>query len=240
LVAPDDSTPFDDGSPSDGDPLDPVRREHPAAGYREHAGRRGRAGSHDDGSRPDGHDGTVGKLLIAEPMLEDPNFDRTVILMIEHTPEGALGVVLNRPTDVGIDDVLVDWAPLAAAPPVVYVGGPVEQNGVLALGRRDAEAVPADIPGWTTVLGDVGTVDLHGQPEDLAPAVRGVRFFAGYSGWGGGQLEAELAEGAWLVVPAAADDVFAPDPDAMWRSVLRRQGGKTAMLANFPAHPSLN
>jgi len=186
--------------------------------------------------RPDGS--TVGKLLIAEPMLGDPNFDRTVVLMIEHTDEGALGVVLNRPTELEVDAVLHEWADLAATPPVLYMGGPVEQNGVLALGRRRQDA--GELPGWTSVLGDVGTIDLHRGPDDVAGGLDGVRFFAGYSGWGGGQLEAELAEGAWLVVAADAGDVFATDAEAMWRAVLRRQGGKTAMLANFPAHPSLN
>jgi putative transcriptional regulator len=191
------------------------------------------------------NDSTVGKLLIAEPMLEDPNFDRTVVLMIEHTPDGALGVVLNRPTDLEIDAVLGEWAALAASPPVLYMGGPVEQNGVLALARRRDLSVGqddelSDTPGWTSVLGEIGTVDLHLDPGDVGPTVDGIRFFAGYSGWGGGQLEAELAEGAWLVVPADPGDVFAPDPDAVWRAVLRRQGGKVAMLAHFPAHPSLN
>lgn len=183
-------------------------------------------------------DTTAGKLLIAEPMLGDPNFDRTVVLMIEHTSEGALGVVLNRPTDLEVGAVLHDWADLAAEPPVLYMGGPVEQNGVLALGRRRPGGPP--VPGWTSVLGDLGTVDLHLGPDGVAGGLEGIRFFAGYSGWGGGQLEAELAEGAWLVVEADAGDAFVTEPDAMWRTVLRRQGGKTAMLADFPAHPSLN
>jgi putative transcriptional regulator len=183
-------------------------------------------------------DSTVGQLLIAEPLLGDPNFERSVVLMIEHNDDGALGVVLNRPTDLEVDAVLGEWVDLAASPPVLYMGGPVEQNGVLALGRRAGADVK--VPGWTLVLGDVGTVDLHLEPHELAGGLEGIRFFAGYSGWGGGQLEAELAEGAWLVVPAVADDVFAPDPDTMWRSVLRRQRGKVSMLADFPAHPSLN
>lgn len=181
---------------------------------------------------------TVGQLLIAEPMLGDPNFDRTVVLMIQHDDEGALGVVLNRPTEIEVDVVLGEWVDLAADPPVIYVGGPVEPNGVLALGRR--RSPQAAVAGWSRVLGDVGTVDLHREPDEMAGGLDGIRFFAGYSGWEGGQLEAELAEGAWLVVPAVVEDVFAPDPDAMWRSVLRRQGGKVSMLADFPAHPSLN
>jgi putative transcriptional regulator len=179
----------------------------------------------------------VGKLLIAEPMLGDPNFDRSVVLMIEHTADGALGVVLNRPTDIEVGTVLQEWVDLAAAPPVLYVGGPVEPNGVLALARRRSDVV---VPGWSPVVGDVGTIDLHLEPDQVGAGAGAVRFFAGYSGWGGGQLEVELAEGAWLVVDAIADDVFARDPDAMWRSVLRRQGGKVSMLADFPVHPSLN
>jgi putative transcriptional regulator len=185
-------------------------------------------------------DRTAGKLLIAEPLLADPNFDRSVVLMIEHTDEGALGVVLNRPTDLAVSTVLSDWSDLAADPAVLYMGGPVQQNGVLALGRRRG-GIPEDgAVGLTPVVGDVGTVDLTLEPDDLAGTVDGVRFFVGYSGWGGGQLEGELEECAWLVVPAEAGDVFAADPDAMWRAVLRRQGGRTSMLAHFPAHPSLN
>lgn len=180
---------------------------------------------------------TTGKLLIAEPMLGDPNFDRTVVLMIEHSTEGALGVVLNRPTDLEVGVVLAEWADLAATPSVLYLGGPVEQSAVIALGRSHGADGP---PGWSPVVGDVGTIDLHREPAELSPVVAGIRFFAGYSGWGPGQLDGELAQGAWLVVDALADDVFAPDPETMWRSVLRRQGGRVSRLADFPVHPSLN
>lgn len=189
------------------------------------------------GTVSDHPDRTVGKLLIAEPMLGDPNFDRAVVLMIEHNDQGALGVVLNRPTELEVSTVLADWAELAAEPSVLYVGGPVEQNGVLALGRHRGGA---PLPGWSSVVGDVGTIDLHLEPVDLADGLDGVRFFAGYSGWGPGQLDAELGEQAWLVVDAHGDDVFAADPEAMWRAILRRQGGKTAQLAHFPDHPSMN
>lgn len=184
------------------------------------------------------HGSTVGKLLIAEPLLGDPNFDRSVVLMIEHSADGALGIVLNRPTDVEVGAVLDEWAGLAAPPSVLYMGGPVEQNGLLALGRR--RSPQAEVPGWTRVLGNVGTVDLHRDPAEAAEGLDAVRFFAGYSGWGGGQLESELDEGAWVVVAAVADDVFVSDPDTLWATVLRRQGGKLSMLADFPPHPSLN
>lgn len=180
---------------------------------------------------------TDGKLLVAEPMLGDPNFDRSVVLVLEHTADGALGVVLNRPTELEVSAVLGEWSGLAAEPQVVYMGGPVEQSGVLALARRRGSA---DVPGWSPVLGDVGTIDLHLDPVDVAGGLTGIRFFAGYSGWGAGQLETELAAGAWLVADAAPGDVFLTEPRGMWRSVLARQGGRVSMLANFPAHPSMN
>lgn len=179
----------------------------------------------------------VGKLLIAEPMLGDPNFERSVVLVIEHTPEGALGVVLNRPTDLQVATVLDEWISLAADPPVLYVGGPVEQNGVIALGRRGGRSEPH---GWMQVVDDLGTIDLRSEPYEIQPDLVAIRFYAGYSGWGPGQLESELDQNAWLVVDATVDDVFAPDPEEMWRAVLRRQGGKLARLANFPPHPSMN
>lgn len=180
---------------------------------------------------------TDGKLLVAEPMLGDPNLERAVVLMIEHNAEGALGVVLNRPTELEVSAVLGDWADVAADPAVVFVGGPVEQQGVLALARRRRSA---ELPGWSPVVGDVGTIDLHRDPEEVVDGLVSVRFFAGYAGWGPGQLEGELAEGAWLVVDAHPDDVFLPDPEDAWRTVLARQQGRVAMLAHFPAHPSLN
>ncbi|HEY8545749.1 MAG TPA: YqgE/AlgH family protein [Acidimicrobiales bacterium] len=179
----------------------------------------------------------TGKLLIAEPMLEDPNFERSVVLLIEHSEEGALGVVLNRPTDIDVGAVLEQWGALATDPPVLYVGGPVSQDSLVALGRKRSGT---EVAGWTQVLGDVGAVDLHLEPSDLAPALEGIRVFIGYSGWDAAQLEAELAQDAWMVVDAEVEDVFASDPETMWRAVLRRQGGKLARLANFPPHPSVN
>ena len=179
----------------------------------------------------------TGKLLIAEPMLEDPNFERSVVLLIEHSEDGALGVVLNRPTDIDVGAVLEQWGSLATDPPVLYVGGPVSQDSLVALGRRRSGR---DVEGWTQVLGDLGAVDLHLEPAELAPGLDGIRVFIGYSGWDAEQLEAELAQDAWVVVDAEVSDVFASDPETMWRAVLRRQGGKLARLANFPPHPSVN
>lgn len=185
----------------------------------------------------DGAPNLTGKLLIAEPMLDDPNFERSVVLLIEHSEDGALGVVLNRPTDIDVAAVLEQWGTLATDPPVLYVGGPVSQDSLVALGRRRSGR---EVEGWTQVLGDLGAVDLHLEPSDLAPGLEGIRVFIGYSGWDAEQLEAELAQDAWVVVDAEEEDVFASDPETMWRAVLRRQGGKLARLANFPPHPSVN
>ena len=187
---------------------------------------------------PDADSSLTGKLLIAEPMLEDPNFERSVVLLIEHSEDGALGVVLNRPTDIDVGAVLDEWGQLAADPGVLYVGGPVNQDSLVALGRRAVR--DGEVTGWTQVFDDLGAVDLHLEPTELAPGLNGIRVFVGYSGWGPAQLEMELAQDAWVVVDAVVDDVFAPDPETMWRSVLARQGGKLARLANFPPHPSVN
>jgi putative transcriptional regulator len=189
------------------------------------------------GGNVSGEGHLTGKLLVAEPMMGDPNFERTVVLILSHGEHGALGVVLNRPTELEVEAVLADWAGWAAEPRVLHLGGPVDQSSVIGLAQRRGTDEPA---GWSQIMGDLGSVDLDGEAEEIGPGVGGVRFFAGYSGWGSGQLENELAENAWLVVDSLPADVFVPDPTVMWRSVLRRQGGKLAMLANFPEDPSMN
>lgn len=179
---------------------------------------------------------TKGMLLVATPPLVDPNFDRTVVLVLEHSESGAIGLVLNRPSETPIADALPGWEQLAAAPAIVFAGGPVSTDAAIALGAaRHADAGG----GWEPLVGDVGTIDLHRDPDDLAGDIAAVRIFAGYAGWGPGQLEAELAANAWLVVPAQPEDAVG-DPDDLWRRVLLRQGGHTAWLANAPFDPSMN
>ena len=178
-----------------------------------------------------------GRLLVASPTMQDPNFDRTVVLVLEHNAEGALGVVLNRPTETALGGALPAWGPLAADPPVVFVGGPVAPDAAIGLAR----AVPAgDGDGWAPLFDGYGTVDLGREPDAVEARVDGVRVFAGYAGWGPGQLEGELAAGGWVVVDAAADDPLCVDPGRLWEAVLRRQGGTTAWLANCPPNPSAN
>jgi putative transcriptional regulator len=173
-----------------------------------------------------------GRLLVAAPPLVDPNFDRTVVLLLEHGDEGALGIVLNRPSDTSLDDVFPEWRPVASEPAVVFGGGPVARDAVIALARATAEHDDAD--GWVRVLDDLGTVDLARDPLDLAVPVESLRVFVGYAGWSPGQLEAEVDQHAWFVVRCERDDPFAAAPEHLWRDVLRRQRGRAAMFAHYP------
>lgn len=185
----------------------------------------------------------TGRLLVATPKLTDPNFERAVVLLLDHDAQGTLGVVLNRPTPVGVGDVLAPWADLAVPPRVVFQGGPVALDSALALAvvpgePRGERAEP--VLGWRRVHGAIGLVDLEAPPELLAAELGSLRVFAGYAGWGPGQLERELTDGAWYVVESEPGDVSAPDPRRLWRAVLRRQRGKLAMVATYPDDPSLN
>ncbi|MCU1460084.1 MAG: hypothetical protein JWO37_159 [Acidimicrobiales bacterium] len=177
-----------------------------------------------------------GRLLVATPMLGDPNFERTVVLLLEANDDGAVGIILNRPSDTGLVDALPEWAARAADPPVVFVGGPVERTAAIGLARADAAADGVVTP----VLADVGILDLDWEPDGRGPRLDGVRIFAGYAGWGPGQLEEEIEQGAWFVVHADPADALSPDPDALWRVVLRRQPGDLALFAAFPDDPSMN
>ena len=188
--------------------------------------------------------GTKGRLLVATPQLTDPNFTRTVVLVLEHDEPGAVGVVLNRPLHVEVDEILEVWADLAraAAPGVVFSGGPVSPDAVIGLARP----VPGVVdPRWRPVLdgdapGGAGVVDLSVAPADQLVALEAVRLFSGYAGWAPGQLEAELDDGGWFLVDALADDLFCAEPDRLWHDVLQRQRGSLAMLAAYPPSPSVN
>ncbi len=177
-----------------------------------------------------------GRLVVASPALLDPSFHRTVVLLIEHGEEGALGVVLNRASRMPVGEPLPVWEPYAADPAVVYLGGPVQRGSALCLGRCDP---PLRTTGWAPVFADIGTVDLNEDPSSL-PGVGQVRVFNGYAGWGALQLEDEMDEGAWLVCDALPADVFDPDPDLLWNRVVERQSGVIPLLTRFPADPELN
>jgi putative transcriptional regulator len=167
-----------------------------------------------------------GHLLIAAPSLHD-HFHRTVVLVVEHTEDGAMGVVLNRPSEVRVGDAVPALAELAGEGEVVRIGGPVAPDAVVALGEF---AEPAEAAG--EVLEGIGVVDPDGPPPDR------VRVYAGYAGWGAGQLEGEIEQGAWIVEPADPEDPFS-DGD-LWSGALERKGGPFSLLATMPADPSLN
>lgn len=182
-------------------------------------------------------DSLRGRLLVATPTLYDPNFFRTVVLVLEHGEDGAIGVALNRPSETTVGETLPDWDSLASDPGVVFVGGPVSPDAAIGL-ARSATTDGAD--GWAPLFGRLGTVDLGRAPFALPVAIQNLRVFAGYAGWSGGQLDGEVDSGGWFVLDAAPDDVFTSEPGTLWASVLRRQGGRLAMFATAPPHPSLN
>lgn len=177
----------------------------------------------------------TGRLLVALPVLDDPNFSRSVVLVIEHDADGALGLVLNRPTTTPIEDVLQGWSLLAAEPANLYGGGPVEPQAVVGLAVADPLA-----SAGVAITGRIRTVDPTDDPMTLAGEVERARIFAGYAGWAPGQLEDELAQQAWLVVDAEADDVVSDRPAELWHTVLGRQPGAARLMATFPDDPRLN
>ena len=169
-----------------------------------------------------------GRLLVATPLLIDPNFWRTVVLLLQHDQEGSIGVVLNRPTVEQVETHIPVWGPVAAKPGTVHFGGPVDPR--IAIGLATGQiGEPTGVPG-------LSIVDLETSP---GPELAAVRIYSGYAGWGKGQLEAEIAEGSWYVVPAAPDDPF-DRPEGQWSRVLRRQKGHLALVSTFPDDVDLN
>lgn len=169
-----------------------------------------------------------GHLLVATPQLRDPNFWRTVVLILQHDPEASIGVVLNRPTTEQVEIHIPSWSAVAAEPGVVHFGGPVEPQVAIGLATGQS-GEPTGVPG-------LSIVDLESPPS---PQLGAVRIYSGYAGWGTGQLEAEIAEGSWYVVPAAPDDPF-DRPEGQWARVLRRQQGYLSLVSTFPDDVAMN
>jgi putative transcriptional regulator len=179
-------------------------------------------------------DSMRGQLLIASPTLVDPNFARTVVFVTEHNDEGAMGIVLNRPSETSVDSVVTELAEIARDEPI-YVGGPVQPEALVLL----AEFADPEAAAWI-VVADVGLASADVDLDELADAVRQGRVYAGYSGWGPGQLEAELEIDSWIVEPPLPAELFPDDPATLWSDVLARKGGQYALLARMPADPSQN
>ncbi|CAN5187430.1 YqgE/AlgH family protein [soil metagenome] len=178
-----------------------------------------------------------GQLVVASPLLGDPNFERTVVFMVEHGDEGALGLVLNRPSEVEVDRPLADWRALTTDPGVIFIGGPVSKGAIIALARADG-AGPGE--AWQRISGSIGVLDLTAEASTVATAVDGLRIFTGYSGWGPRQLEAEMTQGAWWAVGADATDPFTAEPDRLWADVVRRQPPPLCRYALYPPDPTVN
>lgn len=180
----------------------------------------------------------TGRLLVANPAMKDANFDRTVVLMLEHSEEAALGLVLNRPSHVPASEILPALEGLASSPGVVHVGGPVRPEAAICLAR-----LRHPLPGacWSILFGSIGSVNLNMPLDGLAGEAEETRLFAGYSGWTGGQVEDEIEAKGWFVVDREEGDPFRADPADLWGEVLRRQGrARLAMLAGFPDDLTLN
>ena len=184
-------------------------------------------------------DSLRGRLLVAGPTLQDPNFVRTVVLVGEHNEEGALGVVLNRPSDTTVGEAVPDLADLTDAEDPVHVGGPVQPSAVLVLAEYEEPAAAPQL-----VTGPVGFLALEDDDEEVInhenTLLRRARVFAGYAGWGPGQLEDELERDDWIIADSATEDVFDEDAPTLWSRVLDRQGGHLRLVARMPLDPSAN
>lgn len=177
-----------------------------------------------------------GKLLVASPaLLEDKHFARAVVLIAEHTPDGAMGLILNRPSDALIAETVAELGDVVGPGQTVYAGGPVQTDAVMVLAEFDDPQLAAAV-----VLDDIGFLPADADLEALSGRTRRARVFAGHAGWGPGQLDAELEEGSWIVVDAVGEDAFFDDPEELWTLVLERKGGAYALLARVPEDPSVN
>ena len=177
----------------------------------------------------------AGQLLLASPALHDPNFIRTVVLIGVHNEEGAMGVVLNRPSAVTVGEAVPQLEQAVGASDPVYLGGPVQPRSVVVLAEFEDPA-----PAGLIVLGRIGFPAHDADIEQLGEATSRRRVFAGFAGWGEGQLDAEVDHGDWIAHPALPEDVFTVLPQELWSSVLERKGGSYALLARMPPDPSMN
>ena len=189
---------------------------------------------------PAAHRVRAGTLLLANTDLLEPTFRRSVIYVVEHNDGGTLGVVINRPSETAVYNVLPQWAKLAAKPKTMFIGGPVKRDAALCLGTLRVGADPNGAPGLRHVAGRVAMVDLDADPDAIAPVLEGVRIYAGYSGWTIGQLEGEIERDDWIVLSALPSDVLVQPRVDLWGRVLRRQPLPLSLLATHPIDVSRN
>ncbi len=174
-----------------------------------------------------------GTLLVSATDLTEQSFRRTVVYIVEHNDAGSLGVIINRPSETPVRDVLPRWSDLAASPGALYMGGPVKRDAALCLATVKVGTAIDRSAGLRRVDGRVALLDLDSDPDVIAPMVEGIRVFAGYAGWTFGQLEGELERGDWIVLSALPSDPIARRTD-LWAEVLRRQPLPLSLLATHP------
>src|SRR5271154_1497771 len=177
----------------------------------------------------------AGQLLLASPTLHDPNFMRTVVLIGVHSEQGAMGVVLNRPSEVTVGEAVPQLEHALDEQEPVYVGGPVQPSSIVFL----AEFLEPSLAGML-VVGRIGFPAPDAGIEQLAHATARTRGVAGHGGWGRGQRDAERAGGDWIAHPAEPQDIFTDVPEDLWSGVLTRKGGSYALIARMPLDPSVN
>jgi putative transcriptional regulator len=180
-------------------------------------------------------DSVRGQLLVAGPALLDPNFWRTVVLIVEHNDEGALGLVLNRPSETSVGEAVPQLGDLLDPTQQLFIGGPVQPSSVIVLAEFEDPADAALI-----AFDDVGVLGTGPSAEQLTAGIRAGRAFLGHAGWGPGQLDGELERGDWILEPAMLDDAFSVEARRLWSEVLTRKGGSYALVARMPADPSMN
>ncbi|WP_341728442.1 YqgE/AlgH family protein [Brooklawnia sp.] len=181
---------------------------------------------------------SAGELLVSTSGGSDEFFDQSVVLLLDCDHDGALGVTLNKLATTPLDSVLPEWQTLVAPPRVLFAGGPVSPQGAVCVAKlQDPTEEP---PGWRPVINDIGLLHLDTPVELASGGYTDLRIFAGYSGWAPGQLDEELARGAWFRMPSRDEDIFTADPAGLWRRVLRRHGGTPALLSTWPKDPELN
>ena len=185
----------------------------------------------------------TGRLLVATPALND-FFDRSVVLILNHSDEGTQGVVLNKPLDAGVDAVLPQWHPHVTPPATLYQGGPVGMDTAMGLvrlhdlgdGLNDGDT----LIGVEVIGKDVGLLDLDAPSEVIVPQCQAIRVFVGYAGWTPGQLSDEIDAGAWQVVDAESGDAFGDVAGTLWHDVVVRQRDSVAWLSTYTDTPEAN
>jgi putative transcriptional regulator len=185
------------------------------------------------------HSWAAGQLLVATPLTGD-FFRRSVVLVLHHDEDGAHGLVLNEPLDAEVSAVLPDWQPHVTAPGRLFQGGPVGLDTAMGLVSVPGAGSGEELLGISLLFGGLGLVDLDAPPPVVTPELAALRIFVGYAGWSAGQLDTELADGGWYVVPCEPRDPFQEDTSTLWRDVLVRQRNTLSLVATHTDHPEMN